>query len=125
MEKDILFIWSKENKIPGHKRNKWNFSNVLYSIYPFYVTNNHIGKYSNEELELFSKEPKEHIKELCEFFNDENELNSDLYLMLTSLMNNGFSKFFEDKPLYENNLSNENHNFESYLVNRCNTYIQN
>ena len=124
MEKDILFIWSKENKIPGYKQGiNEILAMFLYSIYPFYVTNNHIGKYSNEELELFSKEPKEHIKELYEFFNDENELNSDLYLMLTSLMNKGLSKFFEDKPPYENNLSNENHNFESYLVNRCNNIV--
>ena len=124
MEKDILFIWSKENKIPGYKQGiNEILAMFLYSIYPFYVTNNHFGKYSNEELELFSKEPKEHIKELYEFFNDENELNSDLYLMLTSLMNNGLSKFFEDKPPYENNLSNETHNFESYLVNRCNNIV--
>ena len=24
---------------------------------------------------------------------------------------------------FENNLSNENHNFESYLVNRCNNIV--
>ena len=125
IEKDILFIWSKENKIPGYKQGiNEILAMFIYAMYPFYVTNNHKGKYTNEEFELYSKEPKEHIKELYEFFHDENELTSDLYLMLSSLMKKGASRFFEDKPPYENNLSNDtNHNFESYLVNRCNHIV--
>ena len=86
---------------------------LIYSFYPYY-TESPIKKYTDDYLNNLSISPEENYKELYYYFFDEKELESDLYYLLTNIMNEGVKNFFLDKQKNES---------QSYLVKRCNNII--
>ena len=114
IEINVLTIWAKENKIPGYKQGiNEILAMLIYSFYPYY-TESPIKKYTDDYLNNLSIDPEENYKELYYYFFDEKELESDLFFLLTNIMNEGVKNFFLDK---------QKNQTESYLVKRCNNII--
>ena len=114
IEINVLTIWAKENKNPGYKQGiNEILAMLIYSFYPYY-TESPIKKYTDDYLNNLSIDPEENYKELYYYFFDERELESDLYYLLTNIMNEGVKNFFLDKQKNET---------QSYLVKRCNNII--
>ena len=118
IECNILTIWARENKIPGYKQGiNEILAMLLYSFYPYYIKSN-IKKYSDDYLNNLILEPEKNYKELYYYFHDENYLESDLFSLLTKIMNYGVKKFFLD--IDKKNNPNET---ITYLNKRCNNIV--
>ena len=114
IENNILTVWTKENKIPGYKQGiNEILAMLIYSIYPYYIESP-VKKYNDDYLNNLLSFPEENYRELYYFFHDEKELESDLYYLLTNIMNEGVKNFFLDK---------EENEEQCYLIKRCNNII--
>ena len=114
LENNILYLFAKGNKPTGYRQGMTDIlAMLLYSLYPYY-TKSSISNYNSELFEKWAKEPLNNVKDIYCFFNDENELQSDLYYLLVNIMKLGVNKFYEDIDLKKN--PNEN---KTYLIKRC------
>ena len=96
IEKNVLYIWAKENKSPSYKQGMNDILAVLiYALYPFYFTNNYNKKYTNEIIENLCNDYENNINEIYDFIHDENEFESDLFFLFSNLMK-FIIKFYED-----------------------------
>ena len=67
---------------------------LIICLYPFYIKSD--NKNYNEELfEEWANEPKNNIKDIYNFFHDEDEFESDLYYLMDNIMKLGVNKFNE------------------------------
>jgi len=82
----ILFLWSVENSEFGYQQGMNDILSIIFfALYPYYFKNN-----LNEKNAVMNKE-----EELYLFFNDEDELESDLYLCFDKAMKKGIDEFYE------------------------------
>ena len=96
IEKNVLYIWAKENKSPSYKQGMNDILAVLiYALYPFYFTNTYNKKYNNEIIENLCNDYENNINEIYDFIHDENEFESDLFFLFSNLMK-FIIKFYED-----------------------------
>ena len=118
IEINILTIWGRENKKPGYKQGiNEILAMLIYSLYPYYFNSN-IKNYSDDYLNSLIDDPVKNYKELYYYFHDENYLESDLYFLLTNIMNLGVKNFFMDIDKEKN--PNEK---LTYLIKRCKNII--
>ena len=82
----ILYLWSLENPDVGYQQGMNDIVSIIFlALYPYYFENNLIEKNnSNNKAE-----------ELYLFFNDEKELESDLYICFNNAMKKGIKEFYE------------------------------
>ena len=97
IENNILFLF----------QNKDSCKNILdmliISLYPFYIKSDN-KNYNDELFEEWANEPKSYIKDIYNFFHDEDEFESDLYHLMDNIMKLGINKFYEP-----NNDKNKNY----------------
>ena len=98
IEKNILFLF----------QNKDSCKNILdmliISLYPFYIKSDN-KNYNDELFEEWANEPKSNIKDIYNFFHDEDEFESDLYYLMDNIMKLGVNKFYETNNKDKNYLS--------------------
>ena len=83
----ILFLWSVENPDYGYQQGMNDIVSIIFlALYPYYFENNLRG--NNIKVDT--------AEELYLFFNDENELFSDLYICFNEVMKKGFTQFYEN-----------------------------
>ena len=96
IEKNILVLFQ-------NKDCKNILDMLIFSLYPFYIKSD--NKNYNEELfEEWANEPKDNVKDIYNFFHDEDEFESDLYHLMDNIMKLGINKFYEP-----NNDKNKNY----------------
>ena len=134
MLSNILFIWSKENIDLGYKQGMNDLLSIIFiAFYPFYYPND--TKNTKEDLIKFSSQfelAMKHSKDLYLFFNDENELEADLYYCFSNLMKKGMKDLYDLKEneqrkidykkyqLFENEWTRESkEEFQNPLLTRC------
>ena len=82
----ILYVWSVENSDFGYQQGMNDILSIIFlALYPYYFKND-----SNEKNDNMSKE-----EELYLFFNDEDELESDLFICFNNAMKKGIDQFYE------------------------------
>ena len=115
IEKNVLYIWAKENKSPSYKQGMNDILAVLiYALYPFYFTNsNYNKKYSNETIENLCNDYENNINEIYEFIHDENEFESDLFFLFSNIMK-FIIQFYQDLQPNET---------KTKLIKKCNEII--
>ena len=134
MLSDILLVWSKENIDLGYKQGMNDLLSILFlGFYPFYFPNE--NKVPKENLIKFSSQIEsamKNAKDLYLFFNDENELEADLYYCFSNLMKKGMKDLYDLKEneqrkidykkyqLFENEWTRESkEEFQNPLLTRC------
>jgi len=96
IENNILFLFQNKN-------SKNILDMLIIALYPFYIKSD--NKNYNEELfEEWANKPKNNIKDIYNFFHDEDEFESDLYYLMDHIMKLGINKFYET-----NNDKNKNY----------------
>ena len=82
----ILFLWSMENSDFGYQQGMNDIISIIFlALYPYYFKNN-----LNKKNNVIDKS-----EELYLFFNDEDELESDLYICFNNAMEKGINQFYE------------------------------
>ena len=113
IEKNILYIFSKENAPTSYKQGMNDIlAMIIFILYPFY-TKSPNKKYTNELLEQWINNPTNYTNDIYTFFNDETEFESDIYYLFLNLMKLGVNKFYED--LDEKKPEEK----KTYLIKRC------
>ena len=113
---NILFIWSKLNDV-GYRQGMNELLAVIYlAFYPCYFKP--LTPYTFEEYKAFATEEQfsAHAQDLFVYFNNENELEADLYFMFASLMSRGMDVLYNT----DSNGSERNIKKESLIQSRLN-----
>ena len=112
---DILFIWSKENKDLNYKQGMNELLSVFYlSFYPYYFITRTKPKPNKNDIINYinNNQINEYLEDIYIYFNDEEEIKSDLYFVFDSLMKNKGMKY-----LFNQNLIDINDNiYKSYEI---------
>lgn len=120
---NILLIWAKENKAVSYRQGMNDIMNIIYQgISPYYFENNEsllkedlFIIYNNNNL----RSTKSDLLYL--FFNDERELEADLYQIFNAIMQKGLMTLFDST----NELRGKEHkNSETVLHERVNSIIK-
>ena len=110
IQNNILFLWSKENF--SYRQGMNEILAMLITIYyPYYFKVE--KKITNFEENIFEKENYAQI--IYEYFYDEDEFESDLYYLYSSIMDK--LKIFYDDLYQEDN--------KTYLIYKCHDIIYN
>ena len=136
----ILFLWNKENSELGYQQGMNDILSIIFlSIYPYYFKNNNKN---NFKIENIKDKDKENIIDNAEniylFFHDEDELESDLFILFNSVMKKGIKSLyeydFESKEdqidfikkhiLFKNEYNYDNEELDSPLNLRCTMIIK-
>ena len=81
----ILYLWSLENSDVGYQQGMNDIISIIFlALYPYYFENNLTGNNANNNK----------AEELYLFFNDEKELESDLYICFNNAMKKGIKQFY-------------------------------
>ena len=133
---NILFIWSRLNDV-GYRQGMNELLAVIYlAFYPCYFKP--LTPYTFEEYKAFATEEQfsAHAQDLFVYFNNENELEADLFCVFASLMSRGMDVLYNtDSDGNERNVKkealtqsrlNENDEEQSQtpLIVRCNKIIK-
>ena len=103
---NILFIWGKENSDVSYQQGMNELLAVFYlGFYPYYFKSvtkpkphkNDIYHYVNSNDTTIN----EHLEDIYVFFNDEEELEADLYYIFCNLMKRGIKELFDQKTKLE------------------------
>ena len=114
IEYNVLFLFAENNQPISYKQGMSDIlAMLIFTLYPYY-TKSENKEYNNELFEKWVNEPSNYIKDIYNFFHDENEFQSDLYYLMNNLMKLGVNKFYED-----NKDKNEN-----YLIKRCDNIFE-
>ena len=114
IEKNILYIFSKENSPTSYKQGMNDIlAMIIFTLYPFYTKSNN-KKYNNELFEQWINNPTNYINDIYCFFNDETEFESDIYYLFYNIMKLGVNKFYEDIDTKKNPEETK-----TYLIKRC------
>ena len=114
VEYNVLFLFAENNQPISYKQGMSDIlAMLIFTLYPYY-TKSENKEYNNELFEKWVNEPSNYIKDIYNFFHDENEFQSDLYYLMNNLMKLGVNKFYED-----NKDKNEN-----YLIKRCDNIFE-
>ena len=114
IEYNVLFLFAENNQPINYKQGMSDIlAMLIFTLYPYY-TKSENKEYNNELFEKWVNEPSNYIKDIYNFFHDENEFQSDLYYLMNNLMKLGVNKFYED-----NKDKNEN-----YLIKRCDNIFE-
>ena len=97
IENNILFLFQNKN-------SKKILDMLIIALYPFYIKSDNNKNYNEELFEEWANEPKNNIKDIYNFFHDENEFESDLYYLMDNIMKLIINKFYE-----ANNDKNKNY----------------
>lgn len=82
----ILFLWSTENPDFGYQQGMNDIISIIFlALYPYYFKND-----LKEKNNIIDK-----AEELYLFFNDEEELYSDLYICFNNAMEKGIKHFYD------------------------------
>ena len=137
MLENILFIWSKENQDVNYRQGMNDLLAVFYlACYSEYFPNK--KKSTLEELMNYAEEQnfKTYSAELFAFFNDENEIEADLFYLFSNLMKKGMKDLYntdikgepinyKKAELIRNQWSNDTENDPQTIINvRCNSIIK-
>ena len=92
IESNILFLFQKKD----YCKQELNIiiDMLIISLYPYYIKSDN-KNYNNELFEEWVNEPMKNIKDIYNFFHDEDEFESDLYYLMDNIMKLGFNKFCE------------------------------
>ena len=83
----ILFVWSAENEQFGYQQGMNDILSIIFlALYPYYFEN---------DLKEKNNIIIDNAEELYLFFNDEDELESDLYICFNNAMKKGINNFYE------------------------------
>ena len=83
----ILFVWSAENEEFGYQQGMNDILSIIFlALYPYYFKN---------DLKEKNNIIIDNAEELYLFFNDEDELESDLYICFNNAMKKGINNFYE------------------------------
>ena len=86
---NILFIWNSENEQFGYQQGMNDILSIIFlALYPYYFKNNLKEKNNNINTII------DNAEELYLFFNDEDELESDLYICFNYAMKKGINNFY-------------------------------
>ena len=103
---DILFIWNKENSYLGYQQGMNVILALLFlALYPCYFQNSKkLSK--NEIIQLTSSldASMDNAGDIYDFFNDEDELYSDLYYCFSKLMKRGMKELLETIKINNKNI---------------------
>ena len=88
IENNILFLFKNKNSC------KNILDMLIISLNPFYIKSDN-KNYNDELFEEWANDPKSNIKDIYNFFNDEDEFESDLYYLMDNIMKLGINKFYE------------------------------
>ena len=81
----ILYLWSLENPDVGYQQGMNDIVSIIFlALYPYYFENDLTGNNANNNK----------AEELYLFFNDEKELESDLYICFNNAMKKGIKQFY-------------------------------
>ena len=134
---DILFIWYKENQDVSYKQGMNDLLAVIYlAFYPYYYPNS--NKRKADDLLSFSdaNEFQKNVNDIYLFFNDEGELEADLYWSFANLMKKGMKELyntdiqnkqmdFKTSNLIRNQWTNDTSNDPQTIINkRCDDIVQ-
>lgn len=120
---DILLIWAREHKAVSYRQGMNDIIGIIYqAISPYYFENNEsLSKedlfiiYNNTHLRL----TKSYV--LYEYFNDERELEADLYHLFNAIMQKGIMALFDSANELK---GKECKNEETALKKRINSIIR-
>ena len=134
---NILFIWSRLNDV-GYRQGMNELLAVIYlAFYPCYFKP--LTPYTFEEYKAFATEEQfsAHAQDLFVFFNNENELEADLYFVFSSLMSrgmdvlyntdsNGMERDVKKESLTQSRLNEEDTDDQNKtpVIVRCNKIIK-
>ena len=93
----ILFLWNKENSELGYQQGMNDILSIIFlSIYPYYFKNNDKNNFNIENLiKNNNYNYIENAKNIYLFFHDEDELESDLFILFNSVMKKGVKSLYE------------------------------
>ena len=116
IEYNVLFLFAENNQPINYKQGMSDILAILiFTLYPYY-TKSENKEYNNELLEKWINEPSNYIKDIYNFFHDEEEFQSDLYYLMNNLMNLGVNKFYEENKDKEKK--------DNYLIQRCDNIFE-
>ena len=116
IEYNVLFLFAENNQPINYKQGMSDIlAMLIFTLYPYY-TKSENKEYNNELFEKWVSEPSNHIKDIYNFFHDEDEFQSDLYYLMNNLMKLGVNKFYEDNKDKDKN--------ENYLIKRCDNIFE-
>lgn len=96
IEYNILCLFAENNKPILYKQGMINILAILiFNLHPYYVKSDN-KDYNNELFDKWVNEPTNYIKDIYNFFHDEDEFQSDLYYLMDNIMKFGVNKFFEE-----------------------------
>ena len=82
----VLYLWSLENPDVGYQQGMNDIASIIFlALYPYYFKNNLSENNSTKNKE----------EELYLFFNDEKELESDIYICFNNAMKKGIKQFYD------------------------------
>ena len=111
IEYNVLFLFGENNKPISYKQGMSDIlAMLIFILYPYYTKSKN-KNYNNEEFDKWVENPNHHVKEIYNFFHDEDEFQSDLYYLMSNLMKFGINKFYEENI--------EKDNAKNYFVKRC------
>ena len=116
IEYNVLFLFAENNQPINYKQGMSDIlAMLIFTLYPYY-TKSENKEYNNELFEKWVNEPSSYIKDIYNFFHDEDEFQSDLYYLMNNLMKLGVNKFYEDNKDKDKN--------ENYLIKRCDNIFE-
>ena len=137
---DILFIWSKENKDLNYKQGMNELLSVFYlCFYPYYFITRTKPKPNKNDIINYINNNKinENLEEIYIYFNDEEEIKSDLYFIFDSLMKKKGMKYLFNQNIIDINdtiyknyeifpneyQDSKENNVKTYINRRCTLII--
>ena len=114
---NILFIWAKDNKEVSYRQGMNEILAVLLlGIYPFYIssdiaTNNPFSLKEKIKKMWDEKDFKSISREIYTFLNCEFNLEADLYILFSAIMNRGIINLYSS----ENDEKRKNEDFSRVL----------
>ena len=116
IEYNVLFLFAENNQPIYYKKGMSDIlAMIILILYPYY-TKSENKNYNNEEFDKWAADPNNYVKDIYNYFHDEDEFQSDLYYLMTNLMKLGVNKFYEENI--------EEKKEENYLVKRCDNIIE-
>ena len=137
---DILFIWSKENKDLNYKQGMNDLLSVFYlCFYPYYFITRTKPKPNKNDIINYINNNKinENLEDIYIYFNDEEEIKSDLYFIFDSLMKKKGMKYLFNQNIIDINdiiyksyeifpndyQDSKENNVKTYINRRCTLII--
>ena len=106
---NILFIWSKENEDVSYRQGMNELLAILIiCFYPYYFIFDQKQKPTKDDIiKLINKKDKnedenKNLIKIYNYFHDEEEIESDLFLAFDSLMKKGMKYLYDPKILQKN-----------------------